>query len=578
MPYYYNREPKLSDYGLTEAKVRKNEIAKATREKIIKENQEIDKKAMITGWSLFGVISVIGIIICVAMNNAAAILGALVFGGILGYAFFNSLKKQKKVVPYVDSSIDTNYNKYKVALKNYQEQQSKKAEEKVVETKTTKKGVILQSIKTENGIVYGTSNSTNKKTTSTKKGMKQELKNLANISAEIDLTEKTINDNQSSKTTDLEKGMIISHPKFGMGRVLFVDKSDKSARIQFEDDYSIKMIMYNLVDMKILENPKPKVEEKPKSTAQTVKIPVSEPITKTYEKSGISLTKSQEKLFDELYKESLKYCVDLQVSEWRQYVGVGLIGQEHLRFWLTKRKDVVYVKFGDTQKSLALETNNRFDLISMTRQVNENFEKDPEKYMLATYKEQQKKLQEELAEEEKQSAQKSAPLKEERNIDDLFVVDEAKEQEILDKIFGVEETDDISVDIVEEQKEESTSFEYDKSIYEITGTTLTKFIGQEKNAVYEIPQGVEELAESCFSGNNLVYELTLPNSVKVIKDKVFKDCKKLRLLILPSSITEIGQNVLDGCDNLETVFCETKAVRKLLVNVPKHIEIVCLEF
>ena len=47
---------------------------------------------------------------------------------------------------------------------------------------------------------------------------------------------------------------------------------------------------------------------------------------------------------------------------------------------------------------------------------------------------------------------------------------------------------------------------------------------------------------------------------------------------LPGSIEQIGTNVFSGCDNLETLFVETKAVRKLLKDVPKSIEIVCLEF
>ena len=68
------------------------------------------------------------------------------------------------------------------------------------------------------------------------------------------------------------------------------------------------------------------------------------------------------------------------------------------------------------------------------------------------------------------------------------------------------------------------------------------------------------------------------STITKIGNNAFKNCSKLRDLVLPGSIKEIGSNAFDGCDNLETIFCNTKAVKKLLIDLPKHIEIVCLEF
>lgn len=77
---------------------------------------------------------------------------------------------------------------------------------------------------------------------------------------------------------------------------------------------------------------------------------------------------------------------------------------------------------------------------------------------------------------------------------------------------------------------------------------------------------------------NSNFVLTIPETVTKIGNNTFKDCVKLRDLVLPGSIKEIGSHAFDGCENLETIFCNTKAVKKLLVDLPKHIEIVCLEF
>lgn len=107
---------------------------------------------------------------------------------------------------------------------------------------------------------------------------------------------------------------------------------------------------------------------------------------------------------------------------------------------------------------------------------------------------------------------------------------------------------------------------------------MVRCYGKKLKSSYDIPNGVTEIADNAFADNADVYNLTIPETVTKIGNNAFKDCVKLRDLVLPGSIKEIGSHAFDGCENLETIFCNTKAVKKLLVDLPKHIEIVCLEF
>ncbi len=299
-----------------------------------------------------------------------------------------------------------------------------------------------------------------------------------------------------------------------------------------------------------------KVSEPPKATPTYAVV---------YENSGIGLTSEQAQLFMYLLAISKKYCPDVEISEWRYLVGVGVIQQEHLRYWLHKTKGNIYIKFADSKKDILFDVKNRSDIVKYTKQVNEEYEKDPEKYLLEKYKAKQ---------EQQQQTEK-----------DIFKENKAKEDGY---IFGTDDDEDIIYDVVDvkdvaeetpkTEQTETIDTTYDKNIFVIKDKVLKQFIGTSTQSVYEIPDFVEEIANNAFSGNNYVYELTIPTSIKSIGNNAFKDCKKLRMLTLPGSIEQIGTNVFSGCDNLETLFVETKAVRKLLKDVPKSIEIVCLEF
>ena len=55
-----------------------------------------------------------------------------------------------------------------------------------------------------------------------------------------------------------------------------------------------------------------------------------------------------------------------------------------------------------------------------------------------------------------------------------------------------------------------------------------------------IPEGVEEIGQSCFTHFCALSEIVLPTSLRKICDSAFYDCRNLKQLKLPDSVTEIG--------------------------------------
>ena len=75
-----------------------------------------------------------------------------------------------------------------------------------------------------------------------------------------------------------------------------------------------------------------------------------------------------------------------------------------------------------------------------------------------------------------------------------------------------------------------------------------------------IPEGVEEIGESAFSGseNNIWAEIgaervVLPKSLRVIGKKAFYQCGKVKTLIIPGRVSRIEESTFFSCRWLETV-------------------------
>lgn len=79
--------------------------------------------------------------------------------------------------------------------------------------------------------------------------------------------------------------------------------------------------------------------------------------------------------------------------------------------------------------------------------------------------------------------------------------------------------------------------------------------------VVSIPASIKDIGESVFDGSS-VEELTIPASMKVIKDGAFKGCKELKKLTIEEGVEEIGNSAFIGCVGL-TELVIPKTVKKI---------------
>jgi len=69
----------------------------------------------------------------------------------------------------------------------------------------------------------------------------------------------------------------------------------------------------------------------------------------------------------------------------------------------------------------------------------------------------------------------------------------------------------------------------DKPVFEIQGTVLRKYNGQDKKCT--IPRSVKTIGESAFSGCTSITTLILPNKVTIIESKAFNGCTNLKKVL-----------------------------------------------
>lgn len=74
--------------------------------------------------------------------------------------------------------------------------------------------------------------------------------------------------------------------------------------------------------------------------------------------------------------------------------------------------------------------------------------------------------------------------------------------------------------------------------------------------VVEIPEGVEEIAESAFEGQDKIQEIIIPDTVRKIGDYAFRHCESLEKLYIPDSVrgefvTFLGRDAFTHCKNLK---------------------------
>ena len=81
------------------------------------------------------------------------------------------------------------------------------------------------------------------------------------------------------------------------------------------------------------------------------------------------------------------------------------------------------------------------------------------------------------------------------------------------------------------------------------------FDGCDNLRVIDIPEGIEIIPKSfCSSCKNLT-KIILPRTVKEIKTWAFKQCNSLVSITIPKSVTYIGQGAFADCEKLSMVYC-----------------------
>ena len=89
-----NKKPTLKDYGLTEQMVQDNKNANANRDRVRKTNLELEENSKKVGWTIFGVITVIALLLASSVPGVAFFL--ILIGAGAGYGTNVAIKKKSK--------------------------------------------------------------------------------------------------------------------------------------------------------------------------------------------------------------------------------------------------------------------------------------------------------------------------------------------------------------------------------------------------------------------------------------------------------------------------------------------------
>lgn len=112
--------------------------------------------------------------------------------------------------------------------------------------------------------------------------------------------------------------------------------------------------------------------------------------------------------------------------------------------------------------------------------------------------------------------------------------------------------------------------------YNYDGTILNR-LPEEYDGMFEVPEGVTEIADSAFMDCQSLSAISLPSTLTKIGNYAFKRCESLQAITIPDSVTEIGQAAFWMCHSLTDVvlsrslceiayeaFCET-AIEHLVI-------------
>lgn len=79
------------------------------------------------------------------------------------------------------------------------------------------------------------------------------------------------------------------------------------------------------------------------------------------------------------------------------------------------------------------------------------------------------------------------------------------------------------------------------------------FCPQGKTGVVKVPDGVQTIGDSSFSGCKNLKSVSLPDSLKTIGSGAFQECESLTSVNIPEHVTEIGWDAFMDCRSLKTI-------------------------
>lgn len=106
----------------------------------------------------------------------------------------------------------------------------------------------------------------------------------------------------------------------------------------------------------------------------------------------------------------------------------------------------------------------------------------------------------------------------------------------------------------------------DGALYSKDGKVLYA-VPNRKRTSFNIPEGVEVIADMAFIDMYELNQITLPSTLRIIGDRAFQGCNKVETIRLPIGLVEVEKFFLFSCDRLKTVIMESIVPPKMIGNV-----------
>lgn len=86
-----------------------------------------------------------------------------------------------------------------------------------------------------------------------------------------------------------------------------------------------------------------------------------------------------------------------------------------------------------------------------------------------------------------------------------------------------------------------------------------------------LPNSLEEIGDSAFSGCVSLENINIPEGVKVIPARCFRNCRSLKEIHLPNTLEKIETHAFIGCTNLKAIYCGPNPINVEFGAIPRGI-------